>query len=159
MKAQVRYETQGRATRAGGRRGSWQRFSPAAAGLLGGLLCAALFFSSTGQALAGQPGREMSSPGLLAVLNAQTREVVAQSQHFVNDLRLLYQISQLEPLATETVAAPAAAPVAPAEPECKEAETPLRLARFHSARISVNAKLISSPERTVALGKLDKARS
>ena len=66
----------------------------------------------------------------------------------MNDLRLLYQISQLEPLATERAAAPTAAPAAPVEPECKEAET-----------ISVNAKLISAPERTVVLVKLDKARS
>ena len=162
MKAQVRYETQARGARPGENpraslqhenRDHWRRFSLS---LLGGLLCTALLFSATGQAIAGQPGREVNSPELLAALTAQTREVLAQSHHFMNDLRLLYQISQLKPLETEPVAAPVAAP---AEPECKEAETPLRLARFHSARISVNAKLISAPVRTDVLVKLDKARS
>lgn len=138
MKAQVRYETSERATRAGEKRDARQRFSPVAAGLLGILLCAGLFVSATGEASTGRTGQETNSPGLWAVLSAQTQEFVAQGQHFVNDVRLLYQISQLGPLATETIAAPAVAPVAPAKPECK---------------------LISAPDHTLVLAKPTKARS
>jgi len=138
MKAQVRYETPERATRTGERRDAWQRFSPVAAGLLGALLCAGLFVSSTGQALAGQPGKEMSSPGLWAVLSSQTQELVAQGQHFVSDVRVLYRVSQLEPLVTDTVAAPVAVPAAPAEADCT---------------------LISAPQHAIVLAKPTKARS
>jgi hypothetical protein len=102
------------------------------------LLFASILFAANGQVLADQPGRGAGSQGLWAILSAQTQEALAQSQHFVNDLRLLYQISQLEPLATEPLVAPSGAPSAPAEPECK---------------------LISAPQRTEVTVKLEKARS
>lgn len=112
MKAQAMYGMAGQAKRCGGKRGKRPRF---VAALLGALLCVTLLSASTGQALADQGGDPRQAVNLWTMLSAQSRKMVAQSQRFASDVRLLYQVAHLEPLASAT---PSAAP-ATAETSCK----------------------------------------
>jgi hypothetical protein len=98
MKRQVKTGGHEAASRAGGKRGAWRQFS---LGLLGGLMFLGLLGGAGVQVFAGPEQNAPATHGMLATLSLQVREAVAEGARFASDVRLLYQISNLQPVAPQ----------------------------------------------------------